>query len=423
FLRGTSAVVVILVKRHAFPTIVKVRSVGCDPLALVDGFTPVEDNIGLSETRFDEEANFVIVFPEDVKGSINLTFLVLFIGFIATNFLLKLLMQGQNKDKRNMVMQIDKLHKFSDGTLTDVRTALDDRLKGIQMQYLPQSIWRKSDKDKAAAMIQAIDKRLKTRRIMRSLERDDHKIYKIKEGKFKRLRIQDIEDMLMLLVQGKLTNLTVEERFAFNVSLRMFTRSIVIQSCVEDLQLGFGCNLPQSIWRKSDKDRAAAMIQAIDKRLKTRRIMRSLDRYKVVRHRYSNPMIQPEPEGSTQGYPLVSVEVLRYDKRSKTEYMGIVPTEMELILEHTQQGISHEVSIFEMITLSMCHKTTLASDTLIDFQIKFPISIGETVTHWFTLIALSALRRSDNENMLSLMKLILMSILTDSQVTPTNPDE
>ncbi|GJV92021.1 hypothetical protein Tco_1539834 [Tanacetum coccineum] len=25
--------------------------VGCDPLALVDGFTPVEDNIGLLETR------------------------------------------------------------------------------------------------------------------------------------------------------------------------------------------------------------------------------------------------------------------------------------------------------------------------------------------------------------------------------------
>nr|GEX02386.1 hypothetical protein [Tanacetum cinerariifolium] len=35
-----------------------------------------------------------------------------------------------------------------------------------------------------------------------------------------------------------LTNLTVEERFAFNVSLRMFTRSIVIQQRVEDLQLG-----------------------------------------------------------------------------------------------------------------------------------------------------------------------------------------
>nr|GEZ54354.1 hypothetical protein [Tanacetum cinerariifolium] len=41
----------------------------------------------------------------------------------------------------------------NDGTLTDVRTALDDHLKGIRMQYLPQSILRKSDKDRAAAMI------------------------------------------------------------------------------------------------------------------------------------------------------------------------------------------------------------------------------------------------------------------------------
>nr|GFB66936.1 hypothetical protein [Tanacetum cinerariifolium] len=70
------------------------------------------------------------------------------------------------------------------------------------------------------------------------VRRDDDKIYKFKEGDFKRLRLQDIEDMLLLLVQGKLSNLTVEERFAFNVSLRMFTRSIVIQRRVEDLQLG-----------------------------------------------------------------------------------------------------------------------------------------------------------------------------------------
>nr|GEU84380.1 hypothetical protein [Tanacetum cinerariifolium] len=64
---------------------------------------------------------------------------------------------------------------------------------------------------------------------------DDDKLYKFKESDFKRLHIQDIEDMLLLLVQGKLTNLTVEQRFAFNVSLRMFTRSIVIQRRVEDL--------------------------------------------------------------------------------------------------------------------------------------------------------------------------------------------
>ncbi|GKE62163.1 hypothetical protein Tco_1512530 [Tanacetum coccineum] len=51
------------------------------------------------------------------------------------------------------------------------------------------------------------------------LRRDDDKLYKFKEGDFNRLRIKDIEDMLLLLVQGKLTNLTVEERLAFNVSI------------------------------------------------------------------------------------------------------------------------------------------------------------------------------------------------------------
>nr|GFD05825.1 hypothetical protein [Tanacetum cinerariifolium] len=77
----------------------------------------------------------------------------------------------ENTDKKNRLIRIDELHKFSDETLIDVRTVLDDRLKGIRMQYLPQSIWRRSDKDRAVAMIQAIDKMLKTRRIIRSLER------------------------------------------------------------------------------------------------------------------------------------------------------------------------------------------------------------------------------------------------------------
>nr|GFB74064.1 hypothetical protein [Tanacetum cinerariifolium] len=155
-----------------------------------------------------------------------------------------------------------------------------------------------------------------------SVRRDDDKIYKFKEGDLKRLRLQDIEDMLLLLVQGKLSNLTVEEHFTFNVSLRMFTKSIVIQRRMEDLQLGVESYqkrlnltnpdtyrsdlkrreadgtfndvrnalddrlkgimmqyLPTTIWRRGDKDRAAAMIQAIDKMLKTRRIMRSLERF------------------------------------------------------------------------------------------------------------------------------------------------
>nr|GEX01382.1 hypothetical protein [Tanacetum cinerariifolium] len=60
------------------------------------GLTPVEDNASLLETRFDEEAVFVFVFPENVTGSVNLTLLALFIGVTATNLLHKLLTQGQS---------------------------------------------------------------------------------------------------------------------------------------------------------------------------------------------------------------------------------------------------------------------------------------------------------------------------------------
>ncbi|GJY02931.1 hypothetical protein Tco_0361083 [Tanacetum coccineum] len=43
--------------------------------------------------------------------------------------------------------------------------------------------------------------------------------------------------------------------------------------------------------------------------------------------------------------PLDSVVILRYEKRSKSENKGKVPTEMELVLEQTQQGTSYEVSV------------------------------------------------------------------------------
>ncbi|GJR64891.1 hypothetical protein Tco_0010956 [Tanacetum coccineum] len=156
-----------------------------------------------------------------------------------------------------------------------------------------------------------------------TIRRDDDKLYTFKEGDFKRLCLQDIEEMPILLFQGKLTNLNVEDRLAFGVSLRMFTRSIVIQRRVEDLHIfqsqrlhlskqkkknklmridelhkfsdgtlddvrtalndrlkGIRMEyLPKTIWRQGDRERAKAMIQAIDKQLKSRRIMRSLEKF------------------------------------------------------------------------------------------------------------------------------------------------
>ncbi|GJV26211.1 hypothetical protein Tco_1378906 [Tanacetum coccineum] len=142
-------------------------------------------------------------------------------------------------------------------------------------------------------------------------------------GDFKRLRFQDIEDMLLFLVQGKLTNISLDEGYALNVALRMYTRRIVIQERVEDLyypnvqgiiyQDELGRNrlmrtdelhkfsdgtlnhvhttlndiatgiqmdyLPKRRWSTQDKRRARVMISAIDRKLRDRRLMRSLEKF------------------------------------------------------------------------------------------------------------------------------------------------
>ncbi|GKB31182.1 hypothetical protein Tco_0870583 [Tanacetum coccineum] len=58
----------------------------------------------------------------------------------------------------------------------------------------------------------------------KSTDKDDDKMYTFKEGDYNRLRLQDIKDMLLLLVQGKLTNLNMKELLALGVSLRMNRR-------------------------------------------------------------------------------------------------------------------------------------------------------------------------------------------------------
>ncbi|GKE07014.1 hypothetical protein Tco_1399032, partial [Tanacetum coccineum] len=70
------------------------------------------------------------------------------------------------------------------------------------------------------------------------VRRADNALYRFKEGDFPRLRINDIEDMLLLVVQNRLTNLSWDDVADFAIALWMFTRSLVIQKRVEDLQLG-----------------------------------------------------------------------------------------------------------------------------------------------------------------------------------------
>nr|GEW36381.1 hypothetical protein [Tanacetum cinerariifolium] len=201
------------------------------------------------------------------------------------------------------------------------------------------------------------------------VRRDDQHLYTFKEGDFKRLRLHDIEDMLLLLVQQKLTNLIIDKQYDLNVALRMYTRRIVIQRRVEDLQLSvesyqkklnlskpdtYRSNLRNKTAYTSysdphgiiyvDQFKRKRLVHAdelhkfsdgtlndeIDKHLYQRRLMQNLKKFVGGRDQRDLP----------RDISLDSVEVLRYEKRSKSDNKGKVPIEIELVLEQTQQALT-----------------------------------------------------------------------------------
>ncbi|GJZ83810.1 hypothetical protein Tco_0648983 [Tanacetum coccineum] len=112
------------------------------------------------------------------------------------------------------------------------------------------------------------------------------------EGDFPRLHLNDIEDMLLLVVQNRLFNLKGEDIMHLAAALRMFTRRIVIQNRVEDLQLGdtlhdmatnlrmrYNKAMPKRRWSHLDKTQSHIMVKEIDRQLRERRLMRSLEKF------------------------------------------------------------------------------------------------------------------------------------------------
>ncbi|GJX67412.1 hypothetical protein Tco_0303139 [Tanacetum coccineum] len=73
--------------------------------------------------------------------------------------------------KRNKLMRSDELYKFSDGTLTRLLSSLEDITKNIDMEYLAKRRCSNLEKKRAHFMIKDINKLLKERRMMRSLEK------------------------------------------------------------------------------------------------------------------------------------------------------------------------------------------------------------------------------------------------------------
>nr|GEV46118.1 retrovirus-related Pol polyprotein from transposon TNT 1-94 [Tanacetum cinerariifolium]GEV51991.1 retrovirus-related Pol polyprotein from transposon TNT 1-94 [Tanacetum cinerariifolium] len=123
------------------------------------------------------------------------------------------------------------------------------------------------------------------------VQRADNDLYTFKEGDFLRLHINDIEDMLIHIVQNRLTNLLGDDVFDFSITLRMLMRSdelykfndgtltrlrTSLDEITKNIQMEY---LPQRRWSSLEKKRAHTMIKAIDKQLKERRMMKSFEKF------------------------------------------------------------------------------------------------------------------------------------------------
>nr|GEW83723.1 hypothetical protein [Tanacetum cinerariifolium] len=95
------------------------------------------------------------------------------------------------------------------------------------------------------------------------VRQDDHNLYTFREGDFKRLHIQDIEDMLLLLVQQKLTNLIIDKRDGTLNDVQSTLHDITARIRME--------YMPMTKWSNLDKKQAWVMVQDIDKQLYQRR--------------------------------------------------------------------------------------------------------------------------------------------------------
>ncbi|GJU41631.1 hypothetical protein Tco_1194588 [Tanacetum coccineum] len=189
------------------------------------------------------------------------------------------------------------------------------------------------------------------------VRRDDNDLYTFKEGDFLRHRINDIKDMLILIVQNRLTNLSGDDVDALRCDDTLTRLRTSLDDITKNIRMEI---LPHRIWSLLEKKRANIMIKAIDKQIKERRMLRSFEKFLGGRHYGTDLRLLQRiiwlwganvtywlKCGSTKDRPFKllywSYKVVRY--RSKSKNKGKVPTEMEIVLEQTQQGSSYKVSV------------------------------------------------------------------------------
>ncbi|GKA88891.1 retrovirus-related pol polyprotein from transposon TNT 1-94 [Tanacetum coccineum] len=80
----------------------------------------------------------------------------------------------EDKLNKKILMRSDELYKFSDDTLQSVRNTLHDMATNLRMGYnkaMPKRRWSHLDKTRSHIMVKEIDRQLRERRLMSSLEK------------------------------------------------------------------------------------------------------------------------------------------------------------------------------------------------------------------------------------------------------------
>ncbi|GKD03702.1 hypothetical protein Tco_1178676 [Tanacetum coccineum] len=141
-----------------------------------------------------------------------------------------------------------------------------------------------------------------------TVRRDDDVLYKFKEGDFHRLRIQDIEDMLLLLVQRKIL-----ERVNYVLRISgLYTLRLLDAACKKVLNLLKKGLLKvkatlKSAWTEKDQ---------IDNLLKEKRLMRSLEKF------VGGKLYEGDLRLRQKNHMILSYDVLinQFDKWNMLEY-------------------------------------------------------------------------------------------------------
>nr|GEY58791.1 hypothetical protein [Tanacetum cinerariifolium] len=267
-------------------------------------------------------------------------------------------------------MQTDELHKFSDGMLNDVRTTLHDINAGLRMEYLPMRKWSQLDRKRARVMVQNIDRQLDDEQI--ESENDDDGSDEEKdveesahtqsdEEKFDYEESNDDDEPMDNEDDEEVKELYDD----VNVNLRNAdaemtdtdqgpTEQHVSQEEEEDAHVTL-THVHDAT--KADEPLQSSSAVDVAVQLQTNKLREEAQAEnedflnKSVHSEEPSHNVEEAYKGGPIGYvkaviqnrrdlprdiPLNSVEVLRYDKRSKSDIKGKVPTEMELILEQTQ---------------------------------------------------------------------------------------